>query len=282
MKKEIFGRWVFNLYLARQAKGNLVGDMIDLEKRFGSGREIAGRYSLNLDLVRMSVGHTVGADNPTRAVLDECVEIDRIGGIYFDEARFERLCNEMNMERVALTLGDLGLAAPPISALPAWCYVSPWDEGAARDKFVHFPHQVKRNRASNGLRIETDNPRQIMEVNAANSGRSNAAQFARLFSSISDTGYRVDLEGKDPLQASILLDDRSWCWKLESGHHRVLVASMLGLETLPVAIKRVIPASTARFWPGVRSGDYTAETAARHLSQVISGPNKAEAVQTKP
>ncbi|HAE74533.1 MAG TPA: hypothetical protein DCG44_04985 [Candidatus Aquiluna sp.] len=273
---------MFNLSLARQTKRSLVGDMIDLEKRFGSEGEIAGRYSLNLDLARMSVGHTVGTDNPTRAILDKCAEIDRTGGIYFDEARFERLYNKMKLERIGLTLGNLGVAAPPISDLPAWCYVSPWDEGTARDKFVHYPHQVKRNRASNGLRIETDDPRQIMEVDAANGGRSHAAQFARLFSSISGTGYRIDLEGKDPLQASILLDDRSWCWKLESGHHRVLVASMLGLEMLPVAIRRVIPASTARFWPGVRSGDYTAETAARHLAQVISGPNKAEAVQAIP
>jgi hypothetical protein len=265
------GKITLGLSLYRGGQNQSILSAAEMEEAIGLGQQLSGRYFLNLNSARMSPGIGVGPQNPTRKILAEVSKITDSGRLEFDEAKFASMYNSMKRNRVGQKIGDLGIRAQRIQNFPVWSYVPPWDSGCASEKFADYPKKVKRNRALNGLQIEVDDPQLIMVFDAENSGASHAEQFSKLFSSIFAHGYDPDWENNDPLSASILVDSKSWCWRLDSGHHRVLTAAALGLTELPVFVTRVVASDTARFWPGVLNGDYSEDQAIHHLNDVIAG-----------
>ena len=158
----------------------------------------------------------------------------------------------------------LGLESEQSNALysyPWWAEVKPWDSRSIDHMLEHSPFEVKKNRASNGMRIDSNDPHEIMRDDLQNSLPSHAKQYAKLTEAIKKYGFKYG--GKSGyVSAEVLIADGKMCWKLGGeGNHRAAAASALGLKKIPVLVTKIIRLDELDSWPNVKLGTFSKKQA---------------------
>ncbi len=155
----------------------------------------------------------------------------------------------------------LSLDSSPLNGYPAWAAVNPWDSQSIADKYSSFPQSVKVNRAANGLLIDTNDPQEIMNINSNFSLPSHAKQYAILAEQLLNNGFRYG-GNYGYVTAELLIKDGQVRWKPgDEGNHRIVVASALGFESIPVLVTKIIRFDEWQEWPNVVAGAFSGNEA---------------------
>ena len=158
---------------------------------------------------------------------------------------------------------------------PWWAEVKPWDNRTLDDKLKHYAYEVKKNRAQNGMHIVSNDPNEIMKDDFENSISSHSMQYAKLTEQIKRNGFKY---GGDYgyVDAEIFIVNNKIRWKPGGeGNHRVVVASALGLKSIPVLVTKIIRLDELKYWPNVVNGSFSKDQAARIFYNIFDAkPSK--------
>jgi len=158
---------------------------------------------------------------------------------------------------------------------PWWAIVNPWDNLTFEDKMKSFPNEIKRNRASNGMHILSNDPDEIIKEDLKNSLPSHTNQYVKLLKQIKNNGFKYGNK-YGYVTAEIFIADNELRWKPGSeGNHRVAVAAALGIKTIPVLITKIIRLKELEYWPNVINGCFSKEQARKIFYNIFDAkPSK--------
>ena len=150
-----------------------------------------------------------------------------------------------------------------LKSYPWWAEVNPWDNYTFDDEIKHYPNDVKKNRASNGMNILSNDPDEIIIDDFENSLPSHAKQYSKLVKKIKDNNFKYG-DDYGYVAAEILISNNELRWKPgRDGNHRVAVASALGFKTIPVLITKIIRLDELEYWPNVMNGSFNSNQATK-------------------
>ncbi len=162
-----------------------------------------------------------------------------------------------------------------LDTYPWWAEVKPWDNRSMENMLKFSAYEVKKNRASNGMYIKSNDPYEIMTEDLKNSLNSHARQYANITEQIRKNGFKYGSEF-GYVSAEILIDKNIIRWKLGGeGNHRAAAASALGLKSIPVLISKIIRLDELEYWPNVKLGTFTKEQATKIFYSIFDArPSK--------
>lgn len=102
------------------------------------------------------------------------------------------------------------------------------------------------------------------------------SRLVKLFLSIKNKGY-VPNE-TEPIGGAVFVKGKEWKWIVEGGQHRAAVVAALGMEKVPVYVKRIIRREDVYVWPGVQKRIFCPERALRLFDHMfdLKSPGSAK------
>lgn len=146
-----------------------------------------------------------------------------------------------------------------LSNYPEWALVLPWDDLLIEENYQTYLLKfiAKRKKLKKIYEI-TDKKNKDTIIYHDLAWKSHGEQFFNLFKSMSKEGFKdynsvpVNLFKYNDIHRLSLSDD---------GNHRVRVAYVLGFETIPLRISRIIDICNVNNWPNVKNGLYNMDEA---------------------
>lgn len=161
-----------------------------------------------------------------------------------------------------------------LDALGPFSVCFPWDGGFGSGQEQRYLKQRFNEMASHEVACDLSgsNTNELDPV-SDNVGRWHAQRLQSIFNSISENDYRVE-RSKNHIRASLLFSGSVLMASVvRSGHHRSAALAALGVEEIPLLVKRgeIVMREDVDIWPAVKSGDITREDALFVFDRVAAG-----------
>lgn len=169
----------------------------------------------------------------------------------------------INRQTVA---GYLGLPEQSrLASLPGWCVAYPWSPIGPFEMRKWLPLRIRRRWKREGQRASVIwSSEQVMNKYFEVAPRHNFGQFLSLYKSIATEGFWQAPNLSDPLLVDMMVRGKDRGYVIHSGFHRFVIASYLGMSSVPATVRMVVNRDEVAHWSQVKTGAYT-RTEALHV-----------------
>lgn len=171
-----------------------------------------------------------------------------------------KIKSKVKSERTAAEAIDLS-DSEILSKYPEWALVKPWEEKFIEANYNDYLNKfLSKRKKLKKLYTATDKKNREKIIYNDLAWEAHAKQFYELYMSISKNGFKntnqvsVNLFVYNGINRFSLGDD---------GNHRIRIAYVLGLKTIPLKISKIVDFQNVNSWFNVKNGLYTSEEAKR-------------------
>lgn len=157
---------------------------------------------------------------------------------------------------------------------PSWSAIMPWEKESLEEWRISHQNSVlmENNPYKKNLTI-SEGWAWVGPV-STNKLEVESQRLDKIFGSILENGYSRHNGSDGDILAVMLIDDNGgWCWQALTGQHRVSVLAGMEFKEVPVRIVKTVFRRDVSFWPQVKSGLYSEESALKVFDSVLSGSN---------
>lgn len=98
-------------------------------------------------------------------------------------------------------------------------------------------------------------------------------RLVKVYRSIFKSGFKIDLKGKNNINAVVLEKENEYCYFVFSGQHRIAALSVLNYKKVALQIYKglVVRRSEVSYWPGVTNGYFSESEALAIFDRIFLG-----------
>ncbi|WP_168017045.1 hypothetical protein [Halomonas salinarum] len=168
-------------------------------------------------------------------------------------------------------LGLESVSSPRVSRMEARYVTFPWDKS--------FGEKINKKRNKNSF-IESSASGFDVPVNGGwlavgpvslEKGKFEFHRIYKLISSLEREGYSEKMCGSDSLSGCLLITDTDYAIVVSSGEHRAACLNVIGVEQVPIVIKKIVHRTSVETWPAVLSNDLTVCESLQIFDRVLIG-----------
>jgi hypothetical protein len=216
-------------------------------------------FELDCDLGRTNrwFDLSVNSFDPHYYSLKKAIDEGLLGSDFVNRvSHFLEINNSMSVAKNAAEQFGLNGLNSKIQNYPYWAELLPWHTNDIDTVTRNTPFEVKKNRSTHGLKIDSIDPDEIMRIDRQYFAYTHAKQYEKLFSSLRNKGF-IHSGEYGYISAEVLVKGNEYCWKPGlNGNHRTVLLSAMNVKKIPIIIERIIRYEDVQYWPNVINGTF--------------------------